>query len=95
MKYVIEHPLDVTSTPESLQQQEARLPADGDVKLVHTLVSFTHRRAIRLFEAPNRGRLLAYLDDHDLPYDRIWTIELETEAGRVPAAAQPVEVTVP
>ena len=95
MKYVIEHPLEVSCTPESLHRQEARLPADPDVRLYHTFVSLTQRRAVRLFEAPDRVRLIHYLDTNDLPYDRIWTVELEMEAGTVVAAGQPVVVSAP
>ncbi|MFW6153794.1 MAG: hypothetical protein ACOC95_01095 [Planctomycetota bacterium] len=89
MKYVIEHPLEASCTAESLQRQEAQLPADPEVRLYHTFVSLTQRRAIRLFEAPDRVRLIDYLDANDLPYDRIWTIELEMEAGRPVAPARP------
>jgi len=58
-------------------------------------VSLTHRRAIRLFEAPDRVRLINYLDANDLPYDRVWTIELEMEDARVVTAGEPAVAGAP
>jgi len=90
MRFVIEHPMEAGCTRERVDEIHRNATVDPDITWYRTFLNLTEGRGVCLFDAPDRDRLIKWLDDNDMGYDRIYPVELEGEHGRLielPAAA--------
>lgn len=81
MKLLITHKLPSEITREQLAGFAKVTQTDPNIKGLRSYVSLTQHKAVCLFEAASRERLAKWMEEHQMPYDDIWAVEVEGERG--------------
>ncbi len=90
MKLLITHTLPPGITREQVTGFARITQTDPNVKGLCSYVNLSQRKATCVFEAPSREHLARWMDDHQMPYDEIWPVELEGQSGEFHEVPTPV-----
>jgi len=83
MRFLVEHPMEAGCTRESVEEMRRNATVDPDIKWYRTFLNLGEGRGVCLFDAPDRDRLIKWLGDNDMRYDRLYPIELEYAGGEI------------
>ncbi|KKL84791.1 hypothetical protein LCGC14_1961210 [marine sediment metagenome] len=90
MRFLVTHPLEPDVTREKVIEVLRAAQADPCIKGYRSFLSLSEFKGVCVFDAPDRDSLVKWLESNKLPYEDIWTVELEGEHGElveVPIAA--------
>lgn len=82
MRFVVEHPLPPGTTREDIEKLQEASTKDKHVKGYRSFLNLSECKGFCLFDAPSKDKLIAWLDEHEMPYESITEVEMEGERGR-------------
>ena len=81
MRFLVTHVLEPGFTKDKAIEIAKLTQTDPDVKGYRSFLSPTAGKGICIFDAPDKDRLVKWLDEHKLAYETIWPVELESDRG--------------
>jgi hypothetical protein len=75
--------MEAGCTRDRVDEIRRNATVDPEIKWYRTFLNLTEGRGVCLFDAPDRDRLIKWLADNDMRYDRIYPVELESEHGEM------------
>ena len=83
MRFLVAHRLESGFTREKLIELQRSTQTDPEVRGYRSFLNLTEGKGICIFDAPDKDRLVSWLEKSQLPYEYIWPVELEGEHGEV------------
>jgi hypothetical protein len=82
MRYLVQHGLPAGITREEIEKLQRASLSDKDIRGYRSFLNLSEGKGVCLIDAPSRERLVAWLEEHEMPFDSIMEVELEGERGR-------------
>ena len=83
MRFLVAHSLEAGISRDKAVEMLRSVATDPDIRSYRSFLNLADGKGICLFDAPDRDRLIRWLDDNKLPYDYVWTVDFEAEHGEM------------